>query len=157
MRDHGRVWTDFADGGAAAILRDAAALSLPCPGRVWGQVTLPLALPEPSRRERLRLRVDPVCLDWGLFLYTSPRNTGARSRSPTISANEISARSAGSSQQLLRKPLPEHRVSALGRGSRGLVLDHTPVLDQNAVLHSQDVRSNPIHWLSKARKAPAFA
>src|SRR5579859_6440833 len=52
-----------------------------------------------------------------------------------------------------RKRSSEHWVSALGLLLGRLVLDHIPVLDQNAVLDADNVGSNPVHRLAEARES----
>src|SRR6476620_8336891 len=45
-----------------------------------------------------------------------------------------------------RELVSEHRIAAFGLRLRGLILDHVPVLDEKAVLDSQNVRRDPVYW-----------
>jgi hypothetical protein len=54
----------------------------------------------------------------------------------------------------LAKLVAKHAKAALGGCTRSLVLDHIPVLDQNAVLDAENVRGNPIHRSTETAKSP---
>src|SRR5258707_627195 len=53
-----------------------------------------------------------------------------------------------------RERAAEHWLTTLGLLLCGLVLDHVPMLDQNAIPDANDVRRDPVHGLAEARKAP---
>src|SRR5216684_4702712 len=52
-----------------------------------------------------------------------------------------------------RERAAEHWLTTLGLLLCGLVLDHIPMLDQNAILDANDVRRNPVHGLAEVRKS----
>jgi hypothetical protein len=52
----------------------------------------------------------------------------------------------------LGKHVSEHRVSALGLFLGSLVLDDIPVLDQNSVLHPDNIRRNPVYRQPETRE-----
>src|ERR1700730_16047340 len=54
----------------------------------------------------------------------------------------------------LAKLVAKHGKAALGGRTRSLVLDHIPVLDQNAVLDPENVCGNPIHRSTETAKSP---
>src|SRR6185503_15314361 len=54
---------------------------------------------------------------------------------------------------LQRKPIAEHRPPALGFGLRRFVLNHVPMLDQESIDHTNEVRNDPVLGLAEARKA----
>src|SRR6185436_11361606 len=49
-----------------------------------------------------------------------------------------------------RKAFAEHRKPALGLLASGFILNHVPMLCENSVLDSKNVRGDPIDWLAKA-------
>src|SRR5580700_11309450 len=53
-----------------------------------------------------------------------------------------------------RESFSEHGSLASGLFFRRFILNHIPVIDQNAVLDADDVCSNPVHWGAKVRKSP---
>src|SRR5260370_36274026 len=55
---------------------------------------------------------------------------------------------------VLWESLSEHRSATFRLFSCGLILNHIPMLDQNAIFDANDVRRNPVHGLSEARKSP---
>ncbi len=61
--------------------------------------------------------------------------------------------SEGAAEILLSKRVPEHRQAAFRLLLRGFVLDHIPVLDQNPVLDTKNVRCNPIHRSTETAKS----
>jgi len=52
------------------------------------------------------------------------------------------------------KRFAEHGKAALGRLARGLVLNHIPVLHEKPILHSNDVRGNPVRGKTNPRESP---
>src|SRR5580658_6179530 len=52
------------------------------------------------------------------------------------------------------KFVAEHGQTTLGRFLGGFVLDHIPMLDQNAIVDANDVRRNPVNRLTEARESP---
>jgi hypothetical protein len=54
------------------------------------------------------------------------------------------------------KRISKHRISAVGLLLGGFVLDDIPVLDQEAVVDTKNVRCNPVHGLAEARKSPMY-
>src|ERR1700730_793884 len=59
-----------------------------------------------------------------------------------------------SATRIGRECTAEHWLATLRLFARGLVLDHVPVLDQNAVLAANDVRRDPVDGKAEIRKAP---
>src|SRR6266851_3729530 len=53
---------------------------------------------------------------------------------------------------LLRKPVAEHRFTALGLFLRCLVLDYIPMLHEESVFNTQDVSRNPVDRSTKPGK-----
>src|SRR6266403_4171287 len=52
-----------------------------------------------------------------------------------------------------RERAAEHWLTTLGLLLCGLVLDHVPMLDQNAIFDANDVRCNPVHREAEVRKS----
>jgi hypothetical protein len=52
------------------------------------------------------------------------------------------------------KRFAEHGKSALGCLTGGLVLNHIPVLHENSIYYSNDVRHNPVRGRSECGKSP---
>ena len=57
-------------------------------------------------------------------------------------------------RQLFRKLVSEHRKAALGRLTRGFVLDDVPMFNKSMILDAQDVRRYPVRRLAEIRKSP---
>jgi len=50
--------------------------------------------------------------------------------------------------------IAEHREAAFGRLTSGFVFDYIPVFHQEPILHSNDVRHNPVRSQAETRVSP---